>query len=419
MTLAAGANGGGLTGTINNCKITQYEVKSTQDGFVTSNMTLAITSQDADVYYHNSHRSVYFNFVNDATFSIYNGGTAAGVNSLDFYQGGANIVKMRLNSTGNLLIGTTTDNNTDTLQANGSIIGTVLKSSIATGTAPLTVASTTVVTNLNSSLLGGYTANQLSFYLADGTIGSNRTVSQAGTLIFQQLADNGFTLKNINSGYTTKLNLLTSTGRSLIIENSSTGTNFYDGGVGAGITMVGAKVGIAGSVNSSYDFTVNGTQSVTGNLTANTATIVAAPAVTATTSTQLYSVGTGGAIEKVNAYDLLLAGSGGINGAGNVVSDGTTFTINSSGYLIYNYYFNMTVAQSGSTLSSTLTATNVKAGQTISVRINVSSPITHNFIFDTMFKSANGSNLGTLTLTSTSKKVYIFRAEGTNLYLQD
>lgn len=47
VTLATGKNGGGLTGTISDCKVTKYDVKSTQDGFVTSNMTMHITSQEA------------------------------------------------------------------------------------------------------------------------------------------------------------------------------------------------------------------------------------------------------------------------------------------------------------------------------------------------------------------------------------
>jgi len=48
VTLGTGHNGGGLTGTINNCKITNYSISSTQNDFVTSDMTLAITSQEAD-----------------------------------------------------------------------------------------------------------------------------------------------------------------------------------------------------------------------------------------------------------------------------------------------------------------------------------------------------------------------------------
>jgi len=48
VTLGTGQNGGGLSGTIENCKITNYNVSSTQNDFVTSDMTLAITSQEAD-----------------------------------------------------------------------------------------------------------------------------------------------------------------------------------------------------------------------------------------------------------------------------------------------------------------------------------------------------------------------------------
>lgn len=48
VVLALGKNSGGLTGTILNCKVTSYNVTSTQNDFVTSDLTLAITSQEAD-----------------------------------------------------------------------------------------------------------------------------------------------------------------------------------------------------------------------------------------------------------------------------------------------------------------------------------------------------------------------------------
>jgi hypothetical protein len=48
VTLGTGNNGGGITGTINNCKITSYNISSTQNDFVTSDLTMAITSQDAE-----------------------------------------------------------------------------------------------------------------------------------------------------------------------------------------------------------------------------------------------------------------------------------------------------------------------------------------------------------------------------------
>jgi hypothetical protein len=42
VTLGLGVNGGGLSGTIAGCKITNYSVTSTQNDFVTSDITLAI-----------------------------------------------------------------------------------------------------------------------------------------------------------------------------------------------------------------------------------------------------------------------------------------------------------------------------------------------------------------------------------------
>lgn len=47
VVLAVGSSGGGLTGTINNCKVVKYDVKSTQDGFIVSNIQILITSQAA------------------------------------------------------------------------------------------------------------------------------------------------------------------------------------------------------------------------------------------------------------------------------------------------------------------------------------------------------------------------------------
>lgn len=48
IVLGTGNEGGGLTGTIEHCKVTSYNVASTQNDFITSDMNLAITSQNAD-----------------------------------------------------------------------------------------------------------------------------------------------------------------------------------------------------------------------------------------------------------------------------------------------------------------------------------------------------------------------------------
>ena len=48
VTLGTGNEGGGLTGTIANCKVGNYNVSSTQNDYVTSDMTILITSQNAE-----------------------------------------------------------------------------------------------------------------------------------------------------------------------------------------------------------------------------------------------------------------------------------------------------------------------------------------------------------------------------------
>jgi len=48
VVLGLGSNGGGLTGTISNCKVTSYNVKSSQNDFVAGDVSMAITSQEAE-----------------------------------------------------------------------------------------------------------------------------------------------------------------------------------------------------------------------------------------------------------------------------------------------------------------------------------------------------------------------------------
>jgi hypothetical protein len=66
------------------------------------------------------------------------------------------VVKNGLQSDGRVLVNKTTDNNTDNLQIDGTIqVTDQIKSTLASGTAPFTVSSGTVVTNLNSDKLDG------------------------------------------------------------------------------------------------------------------------------------------------------------------------------------------------------------------------------------------------------------------------
>jgi len=47
VTLTAGQNGGGLTASIKYCKVTSYNVTSTQNGFVTGDMTMIMSDPDS------------------------------------------------------------------------------------------------------------------------------------------------------------------------------------------------------------------------------------------------------------------------------------------------------------------------------------------------------------------------------------
>lgn len=47
VTLAAGANSGGLVATITYCKVTSYNVTSTQADFITSDLTMLMASPDS------------------------------------------------------------------------------------------------------------------------------------------------------------------------------------------------------------------------------------------------------------------------------------------------------------------------------------------------------------------------------------
>ncbi len=92
-----------------------------------------------------------FSISDSMSGTIFSVNDISGIPSIEVLDTG--LVKLAQYS-GNMLIGTGTDNATDKLQVNGSITSTVLKSSIATGTAPLTVTSTTRVSNLNVATAG-------------------------------------------------------------------------------------------------------------------------------------------------------------------------------------------------------------------------------------------------------------------------
>jgi hypothetical protein len=88
--------------------------------------------------------------------------------------------------TGGISVGSWGTAGAGNIQASGNITGSQLISTVSTGTAPLTVSSTTVVTNLNADYLDGYHAS--SFALTSGVVqlapASAQTDSSTNSSIF-------------------------------------------------------------------------------------------------------------------------------------------------------------------------------------------------------------------------------------------
>lgn len=91
-------------------------------------------------------KGIYSRFLSSADNLYINSGSG---HPILFQEAGTE--RMRMTGSGSLGIGTTSPS--EKLHVAGNITANILKSTIATGTAPLTVASTTVVTNLNADML--------------------------------------------------------------------------------------------------------------------------------------------------------------------------------------------------------------------------------------------------------------------------
>ena len=115
---------------------------------------------------------------NDVNWGYNNSPTPYGYVSLN---NGSSVAKFFASGTSSTSATTGAVVVTGGLGVSGSVWGNTLNSSVATGTAPFTVASTTVVSNLNASLLGGAT------FASPGNIGG----TTAGTGAFTTLTASG------------------------------------------------------------------------------------------------------------------------------------------------------------------------------------------------------------------------------------
>lgn len=155
------------------------------------NITLNVYPTNSGTLSFEGSAGQLFSITNSMSGTIYSVNDVSGIPSIEVLDTG--LVKLAQYS-GNVLLGTGTDNGTDKLQVNGSILGTTLKgttltSTVATGTAPLTVTSTTMVSNLNAQYWNG---NAFSSYL-------NQAVLTTSTPTFADVYTNGW-FRNNSSG---------------------------------------------------------------------------------------------------------------------------------------------------------------------------------------------------------------------------
>jgi hypothetical protein len=232
--------------------------------------------------------------------------------------------------------------------AGGLVKGTRLESTVATGTAPLTVASTTAVTNLNADLLDG---NHASAFATSGHTHANFVLKfDSGTTEGTDLYTyDGSAGKTVNFVGGTGITLTETSGTVTISGNPGTTSNSFVITSDSGTTEGTSKYTFDGSAAKSINF-VSGTNvnivETAGTLTFN--------ATDTNTVTRLQ--GTGGSLV---SGDIVVQGTGLVSTSqsGNTITIATTATNNtgtvtSVGLSLPNIF---TVSNSPVTGSGTLT----------------------------------------------------------------
>jgi hypothetical protein len=175
--------------------------------------------------------------------------------------------KLRIHGSGGVSVGSTTDPGAGVISASAGVTAPTLTSTVATGTAPLVVASATNVANLNASSLGGAT------FAAPGAIGGTTPAAITGTTItgkqFQDTAyapsagsvftidlSNGMDQELTTSGNVTITLPTPVAGKSFTIAVKYGGTHTVTWAGGGTIKWSGGAAPTATSVSGKYDIYV-------------------------------------------------------------------------------------------------------------------------------------------------------------------
>lgn len=147
----------------------------------------------------------------------------------------------------------------DAITATGQVTGTTLKSTVATGTAPLTVTSTTAVTNLNADMLDGNHASAFSVAAGSSSIITVGTVTSGTWNATAIAATNGGTGQ---TGYTIGDLLYAPTATTVSkLSDVDTGNALISGGVGVAPSY--GKIGLTTHISGTLPVANGGTGATT------------------------------------------------------------------------------------------------------------------------------------------------------------
>lgn len=233
------------------------------------NITLQVYPTNSGTLSFEGSSGQLFSISNTMTGTIFSANDVSGIPSIEVLDNG--LVKLAQYS-GNVLLGSGLDNSSDKLQVTGSIRSTTnitaagqLISTVATGTAPLVVSSSTVVTNLNAQYWNGYT---FSNYL------NQALLTSSGPTFAEVYSSNWFRSNSSNTGlYNQSSTQHWSSNTNGYWDASSTtsisGIRFYTGGHMSALrgyvyANTSNEIGFLDQ-NGSWSFRVNSTTAYIGN----------------------------------------------------------------------------------------------------------------------------------------------------------
>jgi hypothetical protein len=175
---------------------------------------------------------------------------------------------------------------TGNVAATGTVSGSQLVSSVATGTAPLIVASTTTVANLNASFLGGKAASAFPSLAAANTFTGNQSVTGNVTATGTVTATGNVSGKQLVSSVATGTAPLVVTSTT---EVANLNASFLGGKAASAFPSLAAANAFTGNQSVTGNVTATGTVTATGNvsgkqLVSSVATGTAPLVVTSTTA---------------------------------------------------------------------------------------------------------------------------------------